>query len=176
MEGMSQRISLRACAVCSFLVAVALVAAACAGDPSTSGPTPGVPAPGGGALPEAGAIVSAAIPRSLLPAAMAGSGSLVFVCTYLGRVNVSVSAQGTNVDESCSIEGSVVGSQYDGALLGLGRQPLDEPRSLRLPAGQSYRFLLSDIAPNCRVDGDNPATVAVGSGVTTSLNFYVACE
>jgi hypothetical protein len=98
------------------------------------------------------------------------------LCTYLGRVNVSVPAQGTNVDESFSIEGSVVGSQYDGSLLGLDRQPLDAMRSLRLPAGQSYRFLLSDIAANCRVVGDNPATVEVGSGVTTPLNFSVTCE
>jgi hypothetical protein len=98
------------------------------------------------------------------------------LCTDLGRVNVSVTTQGTNVDESFSIEGSVVGSQYDGSPLGLDRQPLDAPYSLRLPTGQSYLFLLSDIAANCRVIGDNPATVAVGSQMATPLNFSVTCE
>ena len=98
------------------------------------------------------------------------------LCTYLGQVNVSVSTQGTNVDESFWIEGSVVGPQYDGSLPGLDRQLLDAPRALRLPARESYRFLLSDVAANCRVVGDNPATVEVLPGVATPLNFNVTCE
>jgi hypothetical protein len=99
------------------------------------------------------------------------------LCTYWGWVDVSATAQGANVDTSFLIEGSVVGSKYDGWPLGLDRQPVWwDPISLRLPAAQSYRFLLSDIAANCRVLGDNPATVTVGSEITTQLNFSVICE
>jgi hypothetical protein len=100
------------------------------------------------------------------------------LCTYFGQVNVGVSVQGADVDESFWLEGSVVGSAYDGYALGLEGRSLSpaSARSFRLPAGQSYRFRLSDIAPNCRVVGDNPATVVVQSEVTTPMNFSVTCE
>jgi hypothetical protein len=100
------------------------------------------------------------------------------LCTAWGLVDVMVAVQGTNVDTSFVVEGSVVGSKYDGWPLGLNWQPVwSNPISLRLPAGNVYRFLLSDIAANCRVLGDNPATVEVGSGFSTSyLRFGVRCE
>jgi hypothetical protein len=100
------------------------------------------------------------------------------LCTSWGFVDVTVAVQGANLDSSFFVEGSVVGSAYDGWPLGLDRQPFREnPTSLRLPAGRSYRFLLTDIAANCRVLGDNPATVEVASGFsTTPLHFSVTCE
>ena len=118
--------------------------------------------------------------------ATAGEGAVLEIgfavrCAYSGVVAVIVSTEGVNVDESFWLEGSVVGSAYDGYYLGLDRQPLDTtyfntPYFIGLPAGQAYSFLLSDIAANCRVIGDNPATVLVQAEVYSLLNFNVRCE
>ncbi len=69
-------------------IGVLLLLAGCSGDPSPSGPrdteSSGNPNDGSSAPPAVGAIISAAIPRSLLPVGVAGSGSLVFVSATPG--------------------------------------------------------------------------------------------
>jgi len=97
------------------------------------------------------------------------------LCDRAGSVNVRVSVQGVNKDESFWIEGGLEAPEHDG-FPRVDRQPLDPARSFALPAGRFYAFALSDVAPNCEVIGNNPATVLVQLGVTSSLNFNVRCE
>jgi hypothetical protein len=97
------------------------------------------------------------------------------LCDRVGSVNVRVSVQGVNKDESFWIEGDLEVPEHDG-FPRIDRQPLDPARSFVLPAGRFYTFGLSDVAANCGVIGNNPATVLVQPGVTSSLNFNVRCE
>ena len=66
---------------------------------------------------------------------------------------------------------------YQIAVAGVTRGPVEVEGSAvfdDLPSG-SQQVELRDIAPNCAVDGDNPATVTIPAGGTASAAFSVTC-
>jgi hypothetical protein len=89
-----------------------------------------------------------------------------FLVTCLGGV-VDVRAPTTGVDRD-----SVYTISVDGGEIGQLRST--DSLSISLVVGD-HAFYLSDLAPNCSVQGPNPVTVSIVHGARTSLNFAVHC-
>lgn len=82
-------------------------------------------------------------------------------------VNVSVSTTGDDVDDAYVLDVD------DGlALLDVAG---NDAFALQLPAG-THSFELTEIEPNCEVDGSNPVMLTLEAGDLTSVAFNVICE
>jgi hypothetical protein len=85
-----------------------------------------------------------------------------------GRLTVTTTTTGTFPDSD----------GYALSLDGDAGQAIGSDTSLTLSgieAGQ-HTVAVSDLAPNCAVDGENPRTVAVTAGAASSVTFEIVCE
>jgi hypothetical protein len=112
-------------------------------------------------------VVNGTNPRTLtVPADDTVSTTFVVACVALeGNVTVTASTTGSDLDPD----------GYTVSVDGGAGQPISTNGaiSLDLPTGD-HTLLLSDIAPNCTVTGDNPAMITVPVG-GTSHTFDVSC-
>jgi hypothetical protein len=92
-------------------------------------------------------------------------------CTALSSpavVRVGVTATGSNVD------GAVRVACENNACIPRDLRPNGPPLEYRLPAG-TYRFVLGDVATNCRVTGANPVALTVAAATSATVEFALSC-
>lgn len=97
----------------------------------------------------------------------AGCGETIISISSDGRIEVSISTTGTDLDAdgfSVTVDGGTARFVAPGGSVVLG--PLSEG---------SHSVLLSGLAENCRVEGSNPRSVAVGPDGRADVAFDVRC-
>src|SRR5215207_7286920 len=102
-----------------------------------------------------------------LPAVLAGCGETMISISSDGRIEVSVSTNGTDPDTdgfSVTVDGGTARFVAPG-----GSVVLDS-----LSEG-SHSVLLSGLADNCQVEGSNPRPVFVGPDGRADVSFDVRC-
>jgi len=109
--------------------------------------------------------------RSPVPLAVlafaAGCGETIINVSSDGRIEVAVSTNGSDLDTdgfSVTVDGGTARFVAPG-----GSVVLDS-----LAEG-SHSVLLTGLAENCRVEGNNPRSVVVGSNGRASVSFEVLC-
>jgi hypothetical protein len=103
-----------------------------------------------------------------LAALVAGCGDTMISISTDGRIQVSVNTSGFDTDTdgfSVSVDGGTEQFVAAGGTVTL----------TDLAAG-SHRVQLSGLSENCRVDGDNPRAVVVGSDGAAKVAFQVRCD
>jgi hypothetical protein len=85
-------------------------------------------------------------------------GTLVVEVLTTGADSLDSNGYAIDIDNGVNVAGS----------------QLNDTTSIELFAG-AHSVLLSDVASQCDVAGDNPVTTTIADGVTTNLSFSVAC-
>lgn len=108
-----------------------------------------------------------------IPVRSSTTAELLFrvTCTALPSpaiVRVGVSASGSDVDNAVRV------ACENDACIPRFLSPNGAPFEYRLPAG-TYRFVLGEVAANCRLSGNNPVEVTVAAGATAAVDFALTC-
>ncbi|HJR15320.1 MAG TPA: galactose oxidase-like domain-containing protein [Gemmatimonadales bacterium] len=96
-----------------------------------------------------------------------GGGDSLVVSPTTGTLTITTSTAGDEPDEDgYTVQVNSEGAESIGSANALTRTGV---------AAGTYSVLLAGMAPNCTVAGDNPRTVSVVNGETTSITFAVTC-
>jgi TolB protein len=98
-------------------------------------------------------------------------------CRWTTGLAVLIATSGSDLDDSYFVGVDQVCDEYWGCYYPWSEwaSANDTVRFAPVPVGE-HAVYLDDIAPNCRLAGDNPITATVPTGGPATVTFAVACE